>query len=103
MNALITFAELRNRLLEIETCLRNGDFVAADELVRDVRRRCRLLAYTLEQSSGAKPHRAAVLQTLEPFGSTPHACRPRDQAVPERLGGPARALRLTCRSRTERA
>ena len=72
VNALITFAELRNRLLEIETCLRNGDFVAADELVRDVRRRCRVLAYTLEQSSGAKPHRAAVLQTLEPFGSTPH-------------------------------
>lgn len=68
VRALISLAEIRNDLMTLDVAVQRQDSAAVAALVRDVRRRCRVLAHTFESASGTAEPRAEVLMTIDPLG-----------------------------------
>ena len=67
VRALITIAELRNTLMQLERCLEAGAHENAEDLVQLIRFRCRVMAHALERGSGASTPRPEVLTTMHPL------------------------------------
>ena len=67
VRALITIAELRNTLMQLERCLEAGAHENAEDLVQLIRVRCRVMAHALESGSGASTARPEVLTTMHPL------------------------------------
>jgi len=69
---LVAIAELRKDLVELEAHL-GDDRQVVEPLLVSLRARARLLAYFLEQKSGADPMRPEVLDGFDPLAATPES------------------------------
>jgi hypothetical protein len=69
---LVAIAELRKDLVELEAHLGDGR-ERVEPLLVSLRARARLLAYFLEQKSGADPLRPEVLDRFDPLPATPES------------------------------
>jgi hypothetical protein len=71
VRVLIALSELRKDLMELSHLMASGKIAAAEALLTSLRQRVRLLAYWLEEMSGADPLRPEVLTSFDPLPTSP--------------------------------